>query len=46
MVAKIELVDVKRELKRRLALICQRGHMVRCKIASFCGPAQGLAEAV
>ena len=46
MVAKIDLVDVKRELKRRLAVICQRGRMMRCKIASFCGPAQGLAEAV
>ncbi len=45
MVAKIDLVDVKRELKRRLAVTFRRGRMLHCKIASFCGPAQALAEA-
>jgi hypothetical protein len=44
-IATIQCIDVRRELKRRLAMF-DRLHALGHAVISFCGPAQGLARPI
>jgi hypothetical protein len=43
MIATIQFIDVRREMKRRLTMFARLRALGRAVI-SFCGPAQGLAK--